>query len=43
MHSVGKKSNVKYKQQINIKFLVKLKKSDPEVFQMLTETNRDTL
>ncbi|GFX20095.1 HTH_48 domain-containing protein [Trichonephila clavipes] len=41
LHSAGKMSNVKTEQRINIKFLVKLKKSATETFQMLTETYGD--
>lgn len=41
LHSAGKMSNVKNEQQINIKFLVKFKKSSTKKFQMLTEAYGD--
>lgn len=41
LHSAGKMSDVKTEQRINVKFLVKLKKSAMETFQMLTEAYGD--
>lgn len=41
LHPAGKMSNVKTEQQINIKFLVKFKKSATERFQVLTEAYGD--
>ncbi|GFW12046.1 HTH_48 domain-containing protein [Trichonephila clavipes] len=41
LHSARKMSNVKTEQRINIKSLLKLKKSVTETFQTLTETYGD--